>query len=92
MAKLRKKLLKSKNLTNFDAAEVGSKFLTPDARTALNCLWLAFIEALILQHFDLKCHIEIETYALCYAISEVLNQLTSGTNLNEVVTKIDLGQ
>ena len=31
----------------FDVMEDGSKFLTPDARTAFNHLWLAFNEALI---------------------------------------------
>ena len=57
LAKLRKKLSKIRNLTNFDAIEIGSKFLVFDARTALNCLWLAFIKAPILQHFDPECDI-----------------------------------
>ena len=43
-----KKLSKSGNLTNFDAMEDESKFLTPDARTTFNHLRLAFIEAPIL--------------------------------------------
>ena len=47
-AKSGKKLSKSGNLTNFDATEDGSKFLTPDARTSFNYLRLAFTEALIL--------------------------------------------
>ena len=46
-AKLGKELSKSGNSTNFDNTEVGPKFLTPDARTAFNCLRLAFIEASI---------------------------------------------
>ena len=38
LAKLRKKLSKSGNLTNFNAMENRPKFLTPNARTAFNCL------------------------------------------------------
>ena len=37
----------------------------------------AFTKALILQHFDLECHIRIETNTLGYARQGVLNQLTS---------------
>ena len=48
LAKLRKKLLNSWNLTNFDTTEAKLKFLTPDAKTTFNCLRLAFIKALIL--------------------------------------------
>ena len=48
LAKSGKKLLKSGNLTNSDATEDRPKFLTPDAKTAFNYLWLAFTEALIL--------------------------------------------
>ena len=35
----------------------------------------AFTKALILRHFDLKCHIHIETDTLRYAISKVFNQM-----------------
>ena len=91
-AKSGKKLSKSGNSTNFDATEDEPKFLTPDTRTAFNHLWLVFTEALILRHFDLECHIWIETDASGYAIGGVLSQLTSGTNPNGVVTKVDLGQ
>ena len=48
LAKLRKKLSKSRNLTNINATEDGPKFLTFNARTTFNRLRLAFIEALIL--------------------------------------------
>ena len=92
LAKLGKKSSKSGNSTNSDTMEDGPKFLTPNARTAFNCLQLAFTEALILRHFDSECHIWIETDALSYAIGEMLSQLTSGTNPNRVVTKVDLGQ
>ena len=57
LAKSGKKLSKSGNLTNFDITEDGPKFLTPNAKTAFNRLRLAFTEALILQHFNPKCHI-----------------------------------
>ena len=91
LAKLRKKLSKSGNSTNFDATEDGPKFLTPDARTAFNRLRLAFTKAPILRHFDLECHIWIETDVLGYVIDGVLSQLISGTSPNEVVIKTDLG-
>ena len=57
LAKPEKKLSKSENSTNFDATEDRPKFLTPNARTAFNHLWLAFIEAPILQYFDPECYI-----------------------------------
>ena len=50
-------------------------FLTPDANKAFNYLWLAFIKALILRHFDLKSHIQIETNASGYAIGRVSSEL-----------------
>ena len=92
LAKSRKKLSKSGNLTNFNAIEAGPKFLTPDAKTIFNRLWLAFTEAPILWHFDPKCYIWIKINALDYAIGEVLSQLTSRTNYNGVVTRTNLGQ
>ena len=51
-------------------------FLTPGAREAFNQLKQAFTEALILRHFDLECHIRIETDASGYAIGRVLSQIT----------------
>ena len=72
--------------------EDGPKFLTPDARTAFNRLQLAFTEAPIFRHFDLECHIQIETDALGYAIGGVLSQLTFRTSPNGIVIKTDLGQ
>ena len=38
LAKLEKKLSKSRNLTNFNATEDGLKFLILDAKTTFNCL------------------------------------------------------
>ena len=92
LAKSGKNLSKSENSTNSNTTEDGLKFLTLDARIAFKRLRLAFTEALILQHFDQECYIWMKTDALDYAISEILNQLTSGTNPNRVVTKADLGQ
>ena len=51
-----------------------SIFLNPDTREAFNQLRQVFTEAPILRHFDLKCHIRIETDALGYAIGGVLSQ------------------
>ena len=82
---------KSGNSPNFSATKSGPSFLTPKARSAFNRLRLAFTEALILRHFDPKCHIWIKTDALGYAISGVLSQLASGTSPDGVVTKTDLG-
>ena len=92
LAKSGKKLWKSGNSTNFNVTENKSKFLTFDVRIAFHRLWLAFTEALILWHFNLKYYICIEIDILGYAIVEILSQLTSGTNPNKVVIKIDLSQ
>ena len=91
LAKFGKKLSKSGNSPNFDAKDNGSSFPTPKAWASFNCLWLAFTKAPILQHFDPECHIWIESYALGYAISDVLSQLASTTKLDGVVIKTDLG-
>ena len=90
--KSRKKLSKSGNLIIFDVMEIGPKFLTTNAKRAFNRLRLAFTKASILWHFDLKCHIWIETDASGYAISGMLNKLTLGTNPNEIITKANLNQ
>ena len=92
LAKSRKKLFKSGNLSNFNAKKNEPSFLTPDARMTFNYLWLAFTKILILRHFDPECHIRIETDALGYAISGVLNQLASETRPDGIITKTDLSQ
>ena len=51
-------------------------YLTPKARLAFTQLKKAFTKALILQHFDLKCHIRIETNTSGYVIGKILSQLT----------------
>ena len=89
-AKSKKELSKSGNLSNFDTKKNKPSFLTPDTRIAFNCLWLAFTKAPILCHFDPECHIWIKIDTLGYTIGDVLNQLTSETKSNGVVTKTDL--
>ena len=87
-----KKKSKSGNSPNFNTTEAGSSFLIPEARSAINRLWLAFTKALILWHFDPECHIWIKIDVLGYVIGDVLNQLASRTSSDEVVTKTNLGQ
>ena len=52
-----------------------SIFFTTDARRVFTKLRQVFMEALILNYFDLKRHIQIEMDFLGYAISEIFNQL-----------------
>ena len=52
-------------------------YLTPNARQVFTQLKQAFIKALILQHFDLECHIRIEIDASGYVISVVVSHVTS---------------
>ena len=72
---------KSKNTKSGIQMRIGATgeptFLTPGAREAFNQLRQAFTEALILRHFDPKCHIRIKTDASGYAIGGVLSQLIS---------------
>ena len=68
-----KKLSKDENFTNFDLKKNKPSFLILKARETFNCLWLAFIKAPILWHFDPECYIKIEIDASSYAISIVLS-------------------
>ena len=52
-----------------------TKFLTFGVRKTFNHLKQAFTKGLILQHFDLECHIRIKTNASSYALRRVLSQL-----------------
>ena len=54
-----------------------SIFLTSSTKEAFNQLRRIFTEAPILQYFDPKCHIRIETDISDYIISRILNQLIS---------------
>ena len=87
-----KKPSKSGNSPNFGATESGPSFLAPEARSPFNRLRLAFTKAPILRYFDSEYHIWIKTDALGYVISDVLSQLASGTSLDWVITKTNLGQ
>ena len=51
-------------------------YLIPKARLAFTILRKMFTKTLIFQHFDLECHIWIETDISGYAIGGVLSQLT----------------
>ena len=51
-------------------------FLTANARRAFTKLRQVFIEALILNNFDLERHIQIVIDASIYTISKVFSQLT----------------
>ena len=87
-----KKPLKSRNLPNFNAKEVGPNFLISDVREAYNCLWLSFIKVLILWYNNPEFYIWIKTKTSGYAIEEMRSQLTSGTNFDLIITKANLSQ
>ena len=55
-------------------------FLTSNAKKAFKHLQLAFIKALIFEHFNLKSHIKIKTYISVYNINRVLSQLNFDSN------------
>ena len=70
-------------------------FLIPNAKIIFNHLLLAFIKALIFQHFDLESHIWIKTDTSGYARNKVLSQLNFDSNapLNDFnLDKSDFGQ
>ena len=84
-----KKSAKSKSWTKSDKSNNSEKpkFLTSEAKQAFNRLKQAFTKVPILQHFDLKSHIRIETNASSYAIERVLSQLTP----NQVTSNKTIG-
>ena len=87
-------LVKSKNrdfLFKSRSKEAGTSFFILEARLAFIQLRQAFIKALILYHFHLKSHIQIETNASSYAIGSNLSQLSSRTRPDGVVIKTNLG-
>ena len=81
-----RKLAKSKRTKSVHDSEK-PKFLTFKAKEAFNRLRQAFTKALFFWHFDLECHIRIETDASSYAIGGVLSQLT----LNQVTLNDAIG-
>ena len=64
---IERSLLTSKNSNR------ATGYLIPDAKRAFTKLRQAFTKALILKHFDLECHIRIETDTSGYAIGRVLS-------------------
>ncbi len=74
-----KKWICAKKAKAFRAKNLGQSgsFLTANARKAFIKLKQAFIEALILNHFDPEHYIRIKTDASNYAIGEIFSQLTS---------------
>ncbi len=82
------KLAKSKK-PNFAKVNFGMDFLTSGAKKAFIHLRKAFTEALILRHFDQKCHIQIKIDALGYAVGGVLSQMTSDQHSSGHVTYKD---
>ena len=87
-----KKSRKSTRVPNIGAIRKPS-FLNSDAKKVFNHLRLAFIKVPILQHFDLKSHIRIETDASSYAIGKILSQLNFDSNIpSKDLNKSDFGQ
>lgn len=51
------------------------RYLIIEARVVFTYIKQVFTAELILQHFDLKCYIRIETNVSNYTISKVISQL-----------------
>ncbi len=78
MAKL-KKWIRAKKAKTSKAKNLNIQsrlFPTSRVRKTFIKLKQAFVEAPILNHFDLEHHIQIEIDVLCYTISRIFNQLT----------------
>ena len=71
-----KKSAESKSQTKSGNNLGETNFLTSKAKEAFKHLRQAFTEVPILQHFDLECHIRIETNASGYTIWGVFSELT----------------
>ena len=67
---IRAKKTEASRAKNLDQSGI---FLAADARKTFTKFRQAFIEALILNHFDSERHIRIETDALSYAIGRILS-------------------
>ena len=72
-----KNLFKSKKSSKSKKVIGSLDFLIPRAKLAFIKLRQVFLKALIPYHFDLECHIRIETDASGYVIGRILSQLTS---------------
>ncbi len=73
-----KKWICAKKAKAFRTKNLGQSgtFLSANASRVLTKLKQIFVEASILNHFNLECHIWIETDALGYTIGGILSQLT----------------
>ena len=95
--KSNEKLFKSRKSTisgNSGATEE-SNFLISSIKKAFNLWRQASTKAPILRHFDLECHIWIETNTLGYTIGDVLSQLSIDwliSNDEQILIKSDFGQ
>lgn len=77
IAKLTKfKMLKAKKSNFTKTNSFKTDFLSSGAKEPLIHLRKAFTEALILEYFNLKCHICIITNALGYTIGKTFCQIT----------------
>ena len=56
-----------------DQATKDSKYLLSDAKKVFKLLQYAFTQVFILQHFNQKQHIRIETNSLDYVIGKIFN-------------------
>ncbi len=75
-----KKWIRAKKVEVFRAKNLDIQsrwFLTSGARKALTKLRQAFVETLIRNHFDLECHIQIETDTSGYTIDGIFSLLNS---------------
>lgn len=78
-------------LSNIKAIEK-PMFLTLNGRKAFNYLRQTFIKALILQHFDLECHIMIKTNISGFPICRVFGSLRTfliTSNKSNLANKFD---
>ena len=90
LAKSKKPKLTKPKKSDFEKTNSsGTDFLIFKAKKIFIHLQKTFTNLLILRHFDLKCHIQIETDALGYVISEILSQLTSNQYSSYHVTHKD---
>ncbi len=95
-------LLKAQNFAKTNSS--GTDFLILTAKETFIDLQKTFTKALILRHFNPKCHIWIEINTSEYAIGGVLSQMTSNhldqlssnhvtyKNLNLISSKSEIGQ
>ena len=82
----KRKLIKIKKSDFAKANSSKADFLILKAKKVFTHLQKVFNKTPILQHFDLECYIYMEIDASGYAISRILNQMTSEQPLSNHVT------